>query len=272
MFDAAVILRTLYAGLGVTGWKLTLIGLGRRIPMRLVIESRTPVEVMARNVSTEPVEPERPIYIVDPRGEPAWRLRPPKTLVIDYGGSYASALSNAIRVRSLGLNMYTYEAIGVIYEYWIRPLAAKKVADLEPYSRDIRSGVYLAKKVLEAINTFDNYAVLEPSVIIYTLRKIYLERRIILDPSTTHISISHIDGDVKEEIIAEMYNARTYKRIGELHITYRGGVLEVLDDKGLAYRIVVDVPRRRVCSAPGLCISLNNENSRALEAFRELRL
>ncbi len=258
VFDAAVILRTLYAGLGVKEWRLTIVGLGKRIPLRLVVESRTPVEVLRANVSTELEEPSKPVYVVDPRGEPAWSLPPPSSLVIDYSGTYSSRLSEAKRVRSLGLNSLTYEAIGIIYEYWIRRLA-RTLPRSEPYSRDIRSGVYIARKSLEAITVLDNYIILEPSTIVYTLRKIYLSQRAIIDPKTTAIRISHVNGLVREEIEATMYSAKGYSMLGSIKIVYTSGILEIMDNKGLAYRILIDPARRRACSAPGLCVSLNTK-------------
>ena len=257
VFDAAVILRTLYAGLGVKEWRLTIVGLGRRLPLRFIVESRTPVEVLRANVSTELKEPEQPIYIVDPRGEPAWSLPPPRSLIIDYSGTYSSRLSKARRVRSLGLNSLTYEAIGIIYEYWIRRLT-KGMPQVKPYSRDIRSGVYIARKSLEAITVFDNYIALEPSTIVYTLRKIYLAQRAIIDPKTTTIRISHVNGLAREEIEAAMYSTKSYSALGSIKITYANGVLEIMDNKGLAYRILIDPARKKACSAPGLCISLNS--------------
>ncbi len=258
VFDAAVILRTLYAGLGVKDWRLTIVGLGRRLPLRLIVESRTPVEVLRASVSTELEEPKKPVYVVDPRGKPAWSLPPPSSLVIDYSGTYSSKLSEAQRVRSLGLNSLTYEAIGVIYEYWIRRLT-RTMPQLEPYSRDIRSGVYIARKSLEAITVLDNYIILEPSIIIYTLRKIYLSQRSIIDPKTTTIRISHINGLVREEIEATMYSAKSYSILGSVRITYASGILEIIDNKGLAYRILIDPARKKACSAPGLCISLDSK-------------
>ncbi len=258
VFDAAVVLRTLYAGLGVKGWRLTIVGLGRRIPLRLIVESRAPVAVVRKNVTTELEEPGKPVYVVDPKGEPAWSLPPPASLIIDYGGSYSFRLSDAQRVRSLGLNSLTYEAIGTIYEYWIRRLVGTE-SQTEPYSRDVRSGVYIARKSLEAITVLDNYIVLEPSVIVYTLRKVYLNKRTIVDPETTSIRISHVDGALKEEIEATMYSAKNYSELGRIRIVYTRGVLEILDNQGLAYRIVIDPARRRACSAPGLCVSANSE-------------
>lgn len=267
VFDAAVILRTLYVGLGYKGWRLAIIGLGRKPPLRLITESRTPLEVIKNNVLTELREPENPVYIVDPRGKPAKLLKPPSSLIIDYSGTFSSRLSSALRVRSLGLNSLTYEAIGVIYEYWIRA-SMNKAPTIQPYSRDLRSGVYLAKKCLEAVTTLDNYTLLEPSVLIYTLRKIYLEKRVIIDPALTSIRINHVEGALREEIEAPMYSARRYERVGAVRIIYSNGVLEVFDNNGLAYRVLVDVARMRACSAPGLCVSKNEtEAIHGLEDF-----
>jgi hypothetical protein len=263
IFDVAVILRTLYAGLGPRGWRLTVVGLGSKLPLKLITESRTPVSIVRKNVSTLLEEPGEPIYIVDPRGSPAWQHPPPSSIVIDYSGSYSSKLSSAKRISSLGLNSLTYESIGIIYEYWIRRIPRQKHTSLEPYSKDIRSGLYIAKKVLEALSVFDNYVLLEPSVLAYTLRKVYIANRILLDPSSTEVRIDHIDGKVSETISIEAYSARNLRKIGQIILEYKEGVLDIYDIDGLAYRIIIDINRKQACSAPGLCVSKseNEQNS-----------
>ncbi|BEP17082.1 hypothetical protein PYJP_04340 [Pyrofollis japonicus] len=255
VFDVAVILRALYTGLGPRGWKLTIVGLGNKLPLKLVTESRTPVSVVRENVSTLLEEPSEPIYIVDPRGSPAWLHPPPRSIVIDYSGSYSSKLSSAKRISSLGLNSLTYETIGIVYEYWIRKIPQQRKISLEPYSRDVRSGLYIAKKALEALSVFDNYVLLEPSVLAYTLRKVYIANRILLDPSSTEVKIDHIEGKVLETISIEAYSARNLRKIGYITLTYREGVLEIRDIDGLAYRIIIDINRKQACSAPDLCVS-----------------
>ena len=64
---------------------------------------------------------------------------------------------------------------------------------------------------------------------------------------------------VREEIEATMYSAKGYSMLGSIKIVYTSGILEIMDNKGLAYRILIDPARRRACSAPGLCVSLNTK-------------
>ncbi|KSW11971.1 hypothetical protein CF15_04040 [Pyrodictium occultum] len=268
IFDAAVLARTLYAALGTRGWKLTVIGMGRRLPLRLVTESRLPISVAKSNISMELAsEPQEPIYIVDARGEPAWSMEPPRTLIVDYGGAFASAFRGARRVRGLGLPSLTYEAVTLVYEFFIRRRSWRPDYS-RAFSRDLRSGLYLARKLLEALQVFDNYAVLEPSVVAYTLRRVYINKGIALDPEEATMNIDVVEGRVRQRIVLRAYSTRGLREAGRVEVLFDGENVEIRDHGGLAYRIVVDVYRRVACSAPGLCAGGSEEPPG--EAFPQL--
>ncbi|HID41542.1 MAG TPA: hypothetical protein EYP33_05235 [Pyrodictium sp.] len=260
IFDAAVLARTLYTALGREGWKLTIIGMGRRLPLKLISEARLPVSVALSNISMElEAEPSEPVYIIDNRGEPAWNLEPPRTIIIDYGGTFAASFHDAKRVRGLGAPSLTYEAITVLYEFFVRRKSWGP-AYSRAFSRDIRSGVYLARKVLEAIQVFDNYIVLEPSVIAFTLRKVYLNKGLLVDPDTFKLEVNVVDGAVEEHIMLKTYSIRGLRSIGNIEVKFNGEVLEIHDQEGTAYRIVIDAYRRIACCAPGLCVGTGEDD------------
>lgn len=260
LFDAAVLARTLYTALGTRGWRLTIIGMGRKLPMKLISESRLPVSVAKANISTElDSEPAGPVYIVDSRGEPAWRLDPPRTIIIDYGGAFASGFHDARRVRGLGVPSLTYEAITLIYEFFIRKSSWRPDYS-KAFSRDVRSGLYLARKILEAIQVFDNYVVLEPSVVAFTIRRVYMNKGLAVDPIKADVEIDVVEGRVHQRIVLKAYSMRGLRDAGDIEVVFDGETVEIHDRDGLAYRIVIDAYRRIACSAPSLCTGREEES------------
>lgn len=248
-----MVLRTLYTALGARGWRLHLIGLGGRLPPKLLAESRVPISVALSNIDEAvPEEVEGPVYAVDPRGEPAWRLEEPGLLVLDYSGGLQKALG-AIPVSGAGLPSLTYEAAAVIYEFFVRRRVPPPPTGEAAYSRDPRSGVYLARKLLEAITVMDNYVVLEPSVVVFTLRRVYLARGIYLDASSYRVEIEPREGRIREVIEADAYTKR-YRLRGRVRAVYEGRMVSIEDWEGVAYRIELDAERRVACPAPGLCV------------------
>jgi hypothetical protein len=253
LFDAAMLLRTLYAGLGAQGWCASIIGLGGRLPARLVTESRTPVKVLKQHVSLQlPAKLPEPIYAVDPRGTRAYQVEePPRSIVIDYSGAMMRAYPNMVRVSGLGTPLLTYEAAAVIYEFFIRRASRQPTA--RPIVQDPRSGLYLARKALEALRFFDNYPLLEPNTLLYAVRRIYLSRGFILEPRSYRVEIDPVTGEVKETIEAEAYSRRGLKPAGTVTIRYDTSSIEIIDWKGSRTVITVEPERLRACAAPGLC-------------------
>ena len=260
LFDAAVLARTLYTALGTRGWRLTIIGIGRKLPMKLISESRLPVSVAKANISTElDSEPAGPVYIADSRGEPAWRLDPPRAIIIDYGGAFASGFRDARRVRGLGVPSLTYEAITLIYEFFIRRNNWRPDYS-KAFSRDVRSGLYLARKILEAVQVLDNYVVLEPSVLAFTIRRVYMNKGLVIDPIKANIEIDVVEGRVHQRIVLKAYSMRGLRDAGDIEVVFDGETVDIHDKDGLAYRIVIDAYRRIACSAPSLCTGRKEED------------
>ncbi len=253
VFDAAVLLRVLYTALGSRGWRAYIIGLGGKQLHRLVVESRVPAQVVRDRVSlTAPASHPEPVYVVDNRGEPAWLLETPSTIVVDYSGFYARGLGDPVRrVRGAGLPSQTYEAVGVFYEFLVR--RRSWVPRGEPWSVDPRSGLYLARKSLEALKVFDNFFLLEPSTIVYTLRRVYMREGLLLDPKRYNVDVDPVEGRARQEIEVEAYTRHSLRPRGVIRIVFRDFTLEVSDWRGLRYRIVLDPFHRTACAAPGLC-------------------
>ena len=253
LFDAAVILRTLYTGLGASGWCATIIGLGRRIPSRLVLESRVPVSVILGNVRLQaPGQIAEPAYIVDNRGVAAAELDAPATLVVDYSGMLEKAWSGLQRVSGAGFPSLTYEAVVTIYEFFIRERSA--APSLEPRSSDVRKGLYIARKALEALRFYDNYPLLEPNTILYALRRVYMSEGFIVDPRDYSIKINPVDGSVREVIEGQAYSRRGLRHVGRVTLVFDGYTLRVSDWRGEKYVVTVDPETGTACIAAGFCV------------------
>jgi hypothetical protein len=259
-FDAAVILRTLYTGLGVNvAWKLHIIGLGRRLRPKLISDSRVPVRIALERLSLE--EPDYSggcVFVVDSRGKPVWQVEEkPSFIVVDYTStSFNEARVEACveRVSALGLPIPTYEAVAVIYATLIRPLYLTPRGSLDTFYTDARKAVYLARKLVEAMKTFDNYLLFEPNTIVYVLRKVYVEEGYILDPERYSITISPADGVVAEAITMAAYDRRMKLR-GRVEVEIGRDSIVVRDWRGVRFKFHIDRLRRLICVEEGGCVS-----------------
>lgn len=267
----AVIVRTLYTGLGPRGWVVSVTGLGGKQLHRLVAESRVPARIVASRVRLEaPPRIWGPVYVVDNRGRPAWELGdPPGTLVVDYAGFYQRSLESATLVSAAGFPSKTYEAVAVVYEFFLRRRGwGPRVS--EAYSVDPRSGLYLARKALEALRVFDNYPLLEPNTIVYTVRRVYMRHGLLIDPDGYSIAIDPVEGRLREEIRLKAYTRRGLRERGIIEAVFDGERLEVRDWEGLRYRIVIDASAGRACAAPELCTGRGLEEAEAGEPLEGL--
>ncbi len=258
VFDAAVILRTLYTGLGVDKWRAYIVGLGSTVTPRLLLESRLPISVAKQHIAMDApdLKDTEAVAVVNPRGQPAWSIEArPEMLVIDYAGFYTHSLQRAIHVKGLGLPLLTYEAIAVIYEFYIRRNIRENNCS-KAFSLDPKKGLYIARKALEALTLLDNYPVLEPNTLIYALRRVYLSEGYILDPTGYHFEINPISGKILEIIEATAYvRKRGLRKRGIVRIVFNGEELRVSDWRGEIYRIVLDYNHDMACAAPGLIAS-----------------
>jgi hypothetical protein len=254
VFDAAVIARTLYTGLGTAGWTLYVTGLGRRFPVRLLTESRLPAAVARERIILDRLPETRGrVYVVDPRGRPAWSLEEePSVLLVDYAGLLRRAL-DAEPVSGAGFPSLTYEAATVIYEFFIRRRVPPPPSGERAHSEDPRTGAYLARKLLEALTVFDNYVVLEPSVVVYTLRRLYTSRGLILDPAGYRFDIDPVTGGIREEIEMRLYDKRLRPR-GNVVAVFDGVVFRLMEDGRETYAVEIDSARGVACLAPGFCV------------------
>jgi len=255
LFEVSVVARTLYTGLGPRGWRLYAIGIGRRMPVKLLTESRIPVTVARSNIVLDKLpDVKATVFVIDPRGEPISRLgEKPRVLLVDYSGSLRGALG-AKPVSGLGAPLLAYEAAVVIYAAYIREQSRRRISGDTAYSDDIRSGVYVARKVLEAIRVFDNYVLLEPSIVAHTVKRVLAPRGYVVDPTHYTVNIDPVEGKVLETIRLQVYDKKLREQ-GDARITYNGYIVSIECCGKLLYRIEVDPERGQACNAPGLCVT-----------------
>ncbi|GEM_PF-3229648 len=257
LFDISTILRTLYAGLGPSCWRVLITGI-KRLPIKLISDSRVPVDVVKRNVVLGGRLEDfirKPLVIVDPRGKSAHSVEvSPRCILVDYRGVISSALDkeDSIRVSSLRLPSITYEATGVIYEFLIR--RRRTEVSFEPRYKNIREAIYIAKKLVEAIKTFDNYAIFEPNTVAYVVRRVYLGHKLLLDPVLTRININHVSGEVTEEIHMKAYSSYNLREEGSVTIKLVGNTVEIIENSKTVYRFYIDPVQRKLCIDRDYCI------------------
>ena len=239
-------------------------GLGRRLPLRLLTESRIPASIARQNIVLDRLpEPAEPSYIVDPRGRPAWeKPKAPSLLLVDYSGAMRR-LYNAEPVAGASLPSLTYEAGTVVYEFFARRRVTPPPSGSNAYSKDIRAGLYLARKLLEALSVFDNYYVLEPSTVAYTLRRIYINRGLLLDPASYSIDVDPVTGEVREVVKLQVFTKRL-SPVTHVVAKFDGKVVEVVEGEETVFRIEFDPPRMTACAAPGLCVTTAKSDEQVL--------
>ncbi len=169
-FDVAVIARTLYAGLGLEDWSIVVVG---RVPRgKTLIESRVPLRLGVERLVFADAAPSlsRDAVIVEPFGERGGG--PPRTDEI------VVCISSCIEPRPqrsytpLGARDPVYEAIAAIYAMWIRGRAPRcKMPSRKPPASLTSTYVYVARKLLEAVEWYDNHILLKPSIVAHILNK-----------------------------------------------------------------------------------------------------
>ena len=265
MFDAAVIARTLYAGLGPGGWKLVVLGLGSKPPTKFVVEARLPVPIVQSYTvfGALPTSLPKPVLVVDPKGEPAWNVNveTPFTLVVDYTGSLRPSLGGYIPVSSLGSNMLTYEAIAVIYELLVsrreRNLVEPSIEGLS-----VREALYLARKLLEALTIVDSYYHVDVNAVAYALRNVLLGRGLLADLENAVLEYEPAGPQYTYRLRVALYSVRGLEKRGHVEavIDLYNGFAE-FRGPGFHATFALDAEAGTVCVDKGLCIGKGEEQA-----------
>lgn len=278
-FDAAVIARTLYAGLGASGWKVHIIPKRRLSMTRLIVESRVPVSIALKNVRVYrknelPHQLAEPIILVDP-STTSHSIPDYASLIICLDENLCSRFSTSQRVSILGLSNPVYEAIAILYISHIRRVARTQYPANKPREDVVGKLIYFARKCLEALASFDNYTVIEPSVLVFALRKALIGEGYLIDLHRVEISFSL--GQVIEKLYLDIYDAKTFRHLGLAMVVYdsKNNLLHLSNIPVLGdHKLSIDVERKRVCLGPteAYCLSVGQEaaSDEKLDAFTNI--
>ncbi len=261
--------------LGPRGWKLYVTGLGRKPPLRFLLDSRLPIEV-AKSRIVFGVGPQKlgNIYIIDPRGEPIWRInvKLPATLVLDYAGAVSSKLEG-IRVSSLSANLLTYEAIAVIYDVGERVLAQRRrLVSPSLSGLDVRQAVYIARKLVEVLKFVDSYPFLDVAAIAYVLRNVLMDRGVLADMESASLEIDPVRPLYTYRVKLKLYKQRGLEAAGyaEVVADLANGVFTIQVEGKEVARMTVDVEAGKVCIMRELCVEAEGGGEQSLQGLEAM--
>ena len=267
-FDAAIIARTLYAGLGANGWTVHVIPRKRLDLARLIVESRIPVPIALKNVRVYrrnrfPEQLAEPLILVDPTVA-SRRIPNYASLIVCLDKSMCDKFSTVQRVSVLGLSNPIYETIAMLYISHIRKLTRIHHPTNKPRSDVVGKLIYFARKCLKALSSFDNYTMLEPSVLVFALRKALIDEGFLLDLHRAEITLTF--GHVLEKLYLDVYDSKTFRHLGLAVLVYdsRNNILHLSNIPILGdYELSIDVERKHVCLGPteAYCFSTKQETA-----------
>jgi len=257
-FDVAVLARTLYTGLGPEHWSLVVVG---RVPRsKAIVESRVPVRLaleritfLPDNVSLNKLE--EPVITADPgrRDEPL--AEKPRTIIACVGDCPEDAPA---RHGVLGSGDPVYETIALLYAYYIRGSRPPcKLPSRRPPGRMVPKALYLARKLLEAVEWFDNRLLLKPSVVAHSINKAVMEDGLLVDYAGWSLEG---EASTRQVIRLEVYTWRL-RRLGEARAVFDSStrLFRVEGIKPLdGLEVCLDPEHGRACIGPSEaeCISV----------------
>ncbi|AEM38961.1 hypothetical protein Pyrfu_1093 [Pyrolobus fumarii 1A] len=260
-FDVAVVARTLFAGLGDSGWVVSVVG---RVPRsKSIVESRVPVRLAVDRIlflgDTLPGQLKEPVVIVDPARRDGLLPEKPRSIVVCVSGDCGGI--SGVRHGVLGAGDPVYEAIAMIYAYYIRgsrpPCAYPRS---QPTASLVPKALYLARKLLEAVEWFDNRLLLKPSVVAHAVNKAVMDRGLLVD-----LRGWRLEGELytRQVVELEVYDWRL-RFIGDARVVFdtsnrlvRIEGVPILD----GIEVCLDPEHGRACigPGPGHCIETGRE-------------
>ncbi len=266
-----MIARTLFTGLSDCCWKLWVSGLGGRVPVEFVTYSRVPVAVVKGRVSFGKLPDitalPKPVLVVDPKGKPIDSfvkddgLRKGFTLVVDYTGSLKPLIGRYQPVSSLRLNLLTYEAIAVIYATAIRVAEPPEARNEWRGRLEVREALYLARRLIDSLRICDSIPTMDFHEVAYTLRNMYMRRRILLD--LEEAETIYRAGSLRVRLRLGKYHQRDLKRLGTVELVLEGSKARLIDDGETLAEITVDLYERRACLTRDLCVTAETREPEA---------
>ncbi len=214
-FDAAVVARTLYAGLGLEPWRLVVVG---RLPRgKTLVESRLPFRLGVERLVFTREAPSlgEGAVLVEPHGEPGEPPSGVDTLVACLGGCVEPRPRRGY--TPLGTGDPVYETVAAIYALWIRGREPPcRMPSRSPPPSLVSTYVYVARKLLEAVEWYDNHLMLKPSVVAHTLNKAVSHWGLYVDLVDWSVEA---EAYTRQVVRLEVWDARL-RRLGEARVVF----------------------------------------------------
>jgi len=251
-FQSAVITRFLYYSTGLEGIDLYVSGLKKIGPF--VRYSKIPIKVIKEKVKFD--IPDGNFLLVHPKGKRLEEvdIKNYDGFLVDFSGKIGGEA-----VRSLGISLLHYEAISL----FARLFLVEKKIDIDLEGGDIRDKLYFARKILEGIEFMDNYYIISPRLLLFSLKNFEKKYGILVDLERTEIELSD---KLVEKIYIKFYDYRL-NEIDKDVIVLEGNYLEIpvlIGKNKKRFRFYIDFDRRMVFVSNNLYISkrdLSKESS-----------
>ncbi len=262
-FDIAVLARALYGLIG-TSFRVIVVS-NRSISFRRIVEfSRIPLHIAQSLIRIlKEVKLSGATIVVDPNADvkatdiPCYDVM---NVVVDYSGRLSNISDRDVKimhVRGIGLNNKTYEALSIAYTLSKRCIVRRVecVPKVQPYDiESIKLGMSIARKMLEAVNEFDNRLILEPSAICYSLRKILSKLNLFVEPREAFLLMDFQGGRSEERIVMDLYD-RYMNRCGKAVVIMSGNRIDVSIVYGLRrLEYTFCLRGTSICIARDVCI------------------
>ncbi|NPA23072.1 MAG: hypothetical protein GXO23_02070 [Crenarchaeota archaeon] len=159
-----------------------------------------------------------------------------------------------------------YEAVALLYILYIRDLALVKKFKEHKSIPDIDYGelIYFMRNIASSISIMNNYPIIDPRSVVYTLRHVFRNHNMLLDLAKAEIGIDYSDNRVIEKVIVDIYRYRDLRYIRTETILFDGERLDTIfvTRSGALTRVslYVDSDRREVCVDANVCVSSRRED------------
>jgi len=252
-FQSAVITRFLYYSTGLEGIDLYVSGLKKIGPF--VRYSKIPIRVIKERVKFD--IPNGDFLLVHPKGKRLEEvdIKNYDGFLVDFSGRLEGEA-----VRSLGISLLHYEAISLFARLF---LIEKNKVEIDLKEEDIRDKLYFARKILDGIEFMDNYYIISPRLLVFSLKNFEKKYKILVDLEKTEIELSD---KLVERIYIKFYDYKL-NEIDRDIIVLEENYLEIpvlIGKNKKRFRFYIDFDRRMVSVSNNLYISkrdLSKESS-----------
>ena len=277
IFDIAVITRFIHYSTGFKDIKLILrtSRLRKKDIISLIRYSRVPVEKFKSNVKVvsnfqdvlEILKNFDKIFIVQP-DEAAVHISKVNScnlLVLDlskdkelYKLLQEKLPNKIIKVYSIKSNMLHYETIAILYELLLRRRISIPEIPEHYVPNEVLSGIfYLSNKILEGIENISNFYIINPRVLIYTLRNIFQQHGYLIDAIETNIKFDHLNGIQYQEIKFKVFD-KNLNEINVITCELIGNKLKIIiptkSGKFIDITMFIDFEHKRIILSKNLVI------------------